>query len=135
MSLISVQASGHVKFKEFKNVNGKNMCSFTLSCSEKKWKGEGYDSVEPKVTLWEQQADFFNQHINDGDVCEVVGKLVERKWESGDKKGKSLEFMMPKVSFLPKPFSHNQETRQAPVVVRETIPKVPEPIEESTLPF
>ncbi len=139
MSLPTLSAIGHIKFKEFKQANGKNLCSFLLSCSEKKFKGEGYDSLDIKVTVWEKQADFVNTYLNDGDVCEVVGKIETNVFTKDDgTKIRTTQFKFPSVNFVPKPFSNNSELRQATVgnipIVHETIAK-PATIEDAGLPF
>ncbi len=142
MSLPTLTAVGHIKFKEYKVINDKSMVSFVLNCSEKKYKGDGYDNLDIKVNVWGGQADFVNQYLNDGDVCEVVGKIETNVYEKQDgTKVRTTQFKFPQVSFIPKPFSHNSEARQTgnnSPVHRETIPAqtAPAPIDNSDeIPF
>lgn len=131
MSLPTVTAIGTVKFKEYKQGDN-NICSFILSCSEKQYKGDGYDNFNAKVTTFGKSADFVNQYFNDGDIAEVVGKLETQTYEKKDgTKGTSIQFKLANVSFVPKA---RAATGSESPVIHETI-KRETPLAEDELPF
>lgn len=62
----------------------------------KQWEDDG-DPLYVGVTFFGDRENYLGDILHKGDQVSVVGALVRRNWESGDKSGVALEVRFPKL--------------------------------------
>jgi single-strand DNA-binding protein len=113
--LPEITVVGNLKRIEMKYTqSNKAVTKFQIECAEKNAKGE-WTNLYLSGECWEKQAEFVNQYFKDGSPAIVTGKLYTNIYEKQDG-GKVYEnkLLFPKVSFIPKDKSGEQEQPQQP---------------------
>jgi single-strand DNA-binding protein len=113
--LPEITVVGNLKRIEMKYTqSNKAVTKFQIECAEKNAKGE-WTNLYLSGECWEKQAEFVNQYFKDGSPAIVTGKLYTNIYEKQDgSKVYENKLLFPKVSFIPKDKSEEQEQPQQP---------------------
>lgn len=85
---------------EIKNVNGKNVVSFSIAVDRNYKVNNAYPTDFIEIVAWRNTADFIAKYFHKGDMIVVSGSLQTRSWK--DKNGNSrtaYEVIADEVSF------------------------------------
>ena len=108
--MINAVVTGNLtKDPEVKTLGTTSLVTFSLASQNPLQKGqERADATFVNCKLFGERGQTFLRFFKKGDSVLVSGELIERKWEAGDRSGKSLDmncyswsFMGPKEARLP----------------------------------
>lgn len=124
---------------EIKNVNGQDVCKFSLATSEAYTKdNKKYEQTEwHKITVFGKTASYCGQYLRKGSKVSVQGKLKTHKWEKDGITRYSTEIVGFQVLFLDSKDSKADSNlpKLPPKEVEAAFKPTEEPIDYENIPF